>query len=155
MELQHVNVFEKHAGALAISIVMPCLNEIQSLPHCIANARDALDAMHAAFGLSGEIVIADNGSDDGSQDLARALGARVVHVRDKGYGAALIGGFEAAFGHYLVMGDCDGSYDFTDAVAMVGRLIKGADVCMGSRFQGGIAPGADRAAQPVFPHRRR
>jgi hypothetical protein len=142
MELQHGEVFESEFAPLDISIVMPCLNEIESLRHCIANAQDALDRMYRAFGLMGEIVIADNGSTDGSQRLAESLGARVVNVSRKGYGAALVGGFDAAFGRFLVMGDCDGSYDFTNAVAMIGRLLDGADLCMGSRFKGGIAPGA-------------
>ena len=128
--------------AVAVSIVMPCLNEAQSLAHCVANAREALDRIAAEYGLPGEIVIADNGSTDGSQAIAEALGARVVPVAAKGYGAALIGGFDAARGRYLVMGDADGSYDFTDAVAMIGRLEDGADLCMGSRFKGGIKPGA-------------
>ena len=121
---------------------MPCLNEIQSLPHCIANAGEALARIAAEYGLTGEIVIADNGSTDGSQALAQSLGARVVPVARRGYGAALIGGCEGAYGRYLLMGDADGSYDFTDGVAMIGRLIEGADLCMGSRFAGGIAPGA-------------
>lgn len=125
-----------------VSIVMPCLNEAQSLAHCIANAREALARIEQTYGLKGEILIADNGSTDGSQDLATSLGARVVAVPRKGYGAALIGGFDAAAGQYLVMGDADGSYDFTDSVAMIGRLIDGADLCMGSRFKGGIKPGA-------------
>jgi len=127
---------------LDVSIVMPCLNEVQSLPHCIANAREALARIEQAYGLVGEIVIADNGSTDGSQALATSLGARVVHVPVKGYGAALIGGASDAYGRYIIMGDADGSYDFTDGVAMVGKLIDGADLCMGSRFKGGIAPGA-------------
>lgn len=127
---------------IAVSIVMPCLNEAQSLAHCVANAREALERIAAAYGLSGEIVIADNGSTDGSQAIAEALGARVVPVAAKGYGAALIGGFDAARGRYLVMGDADGSYDFTDCVAMIGRLEDGAELCMGSRFKGGIKPGA-------------
>lgn len=129
-------------SGIAVSIVMPCLNEVQSLAHCIANADEALRRIAAAHGLTGEIVIADNGSTDGSQALATSLGARVVPVARKGYGAALIGGFDAAQGRYLVMGDADGSYDFTDAVAMIGRLVDGADLCMGSRFKGGIKPGA-------------
>jgi hypothetical protein len=128
--------------SVGVSIVMPCLNEAQSLPHCIANAREALAWIDANYGLSGEIVVADNGSTDGSQALAKSLGGRVIEVHTKGYGAALIGGCSGAFGRYLLMGDADGSYDFTDGVAMVGRLIDGAGVCMGSRFQGGIAPGA-------------
>ncbi|WP_236554672.1 glycosyltransferase family 2 protein [Novosphingobium sp. 9U] len=121
---------------------MPCLNEKQSLPHCVANAREALALIEARYGLGGEVVVADNGSTDGSQALAIQLGARVVDVCAKGYGAALIGGFEQAYGRFLVMGDADGSYDFTDAVAMVGRLLDGADLCMGSRFEGGIGAGA-------------
>ena len=130
------------AMLLDVTIVMPCLNEAQCLPHCIANAREALARIAADHGLAGEIVIADNGSTDGSQALAESLGARVVAVSAKGYGAALIGGCQAAFGRYILMGDADGSYDFTDGVAMIGRLERGADLCIGSRFQGGIAPGA-------------
>ena len=121
---------------------MPCLNEAESLPHCIANAGEALARIAASYGLTGEIVIADNGSSDGSQALAARLGARVVPVARRGYGAALIGGCEGAYGRYLLMGDADGSYDFCDGVAMIGKLIEGADLCMGSRFAGGIAPGA-------------
>ena len=130
------------ARPLGVSIVMPCLDEAISLPHCIANAHAALAEIEARFGLAGEIVIADNGSTDGSQAIARRLGARVVPVAERGYGAALIGGCTAALGDYVLMGDADGSYDFTQGVAMIGRLIAGADLCMGSRFLGGIAPGA-------------
>ncbi len=125
-----------------VTIVMPCLNEVQSLPHCIGNAREALQRIEAAYGFSGEILIADNGSTDGSQALATSLGAHVVPVPARGYGAALIGGCHAARGRFILMGDCDGSYDFTDGVAMIGKLAEGAALCMGSRFQGGIAPGA-------------
>lgn len=132
----------QEAVPLAVSIVMPCLDEAVSLPHCIANAHEALRRIEQEFGMTGEIVIADNGSTDGSQQIATALGARVVAVPARGYGAAIIGGGEAAFGNYLLIGDADGSYDFTDGVAMIGRLVAGADLCMGSRFAGGIAPGA-------------
>lgn len=125
-----------------VTIVMPCLNEVQSLPHCLANALDALALLRTRLGLSGEVVIADNGSTDGSQALATELGARVVPVAERGYGAALIGGCKAAVGRYIVMGDCDGSYDFVESVAMVARLEEGYDLCMGNRFRGGIAPGA-------------
>jgi glycosyltransferase involved in cell wall biosynthesis len=135
-------VGDGETATVDVTIVMPCLDETLSLPACIANAKVALDAMARAFGLTGEILIADNGSTDGSQDLARSLGARVVPVRRRGYGAALIGGAGAARGRYIVMGDADGSYDFREAVAMVGRLIEGADLCMGSRFKGEIKPGA-------------
>jgi hypothetical protein len=130
------------AKPLAVSIVMPCLNEAISLPHCIVNARDALDRIEQEFGITGEIIIADNGSTDGSQAIATARGARVVAIAERGYGAAIIGGGQAAFGDYLLIGDADGSYDFTDGVAMIGRLIAGADLCIGSRFSGNIAPGA-------------
>ena len=125
-----------------VTIVMPCLNEFQCLPHCIANAHEALRQIAEEHALAGEIVIADNGSTDGSQSLATSLGARVVDVAERGYGAALIGGGKAALGRYVLMGDADGSYDFTDGVAMIGKLHEGADLCMGSRFKGGISPGA-------------
>ncbi len=117
-------------------------DEVLSLGHCIANASEALARLEALHGLGGDIVVADNGSTDGRQRLAAELGTRMVTVRDKGYGAVLIGGCEAASGRFLLMGDADGSYDFTDGVAMVGALLDGADLCMGSRFRGGIAPGA-------------
>jgi len=133
---------EDAAVALDVSIIMPCLNERESLPHCIANAQNALAWIEAQYGFAGEIVVADNGSTDGSPTLARQLGARVIEVPKRGYGAALIGGCKGACGHYLLLGDADGSYDFTDGVAMIGRLIDGAGLCMGSRFEGGIAPGA-------------
>lgn len=127
---------------ISVSIVMPCLNEVRSLGGCIAEAREALDEIHDRWGLNGEIVIADNGSTDGSQELSTRLGARVVDVVAKGYGAALVGGFAMARGEYLIMGDADGSYDFREAVAMVEALRGGADLCMGSRFRGEIVSGA-------------
>jgi glycosyltransferase involved in cell wall biosynthesis len=133
------------AEALAtpdVSFVLPCLNEARSLAACISAIREAEQQIHNRYGLSCEIVLADNGSTDGSQALAASLGARIIQVREKGYGAALSGGFQAALGQYLVMGDADGSYDFREATAMVGALVGGADLCMGSRFQGGIKPGA-------------
>jgi hypothetical protein len=129
-------------SAVDVTIVMPCLNEYQCLPHCITNAREAVRRIEQDYGLAVEIVIADNGSTDGSQSLATALGARVVAVAERGYGAALIGGGRAARGKYILMGDADGSYDFTDGVPMIGELERGAELCMGSRFKGGITPGA-------------
>jgi glycosyltransferase involved in cell wall biosynthesis len=125
-----------------VSIVMPCLDECRTLAHCIEVAQRALDVLKDRHGLAGEIVIADNGSSDGSQELASPLGARVVTIRRRGYGAAVCGGFSAARGRYLVMGDADGSYDFVEAVPMVEALMNGADLCMGSRFKGAIKPGA-------------
>jgi glycosyltransferase involved in cell wall biosynthesis len=127
---------------LDVSIVMPCLNEALSLEVCIGWAMEALATLKARHGLSGEVVIADNGSTDGSQAIAARAGARVVPVSAKGYGAALMGGFEAAYGRFLVMGDADGSYNFRECVAMIEQLLAGADICMGSRFRGGIAKGA-------------
>ena len=136
------SAFQHGVVPLDVTIVMPCLNEAISLPHCISNADRALEEIKRRFGLEGEILIADNGSTDGSQDIAVRLGARVIAVPRRGYGAAIIGGAEAALGRLLLIGDADGSYDFTDGVAMIESLLKGADLCMGSRFQGGIAPGA-------------
>lgn len=139
---QYDRVQFAEAEAVDVSIVMPCLNEVQCIAHCVGNAQAALSQLKALHGFSGEILIADNGSTDGSQALARSLGARVVPVPERGYGAALIGGCHAARGRFILMGDCDGSYDFTDGVAMIGRLVAGDAVCIGSRFAGGIAPGA-------------
>ncbi len=133
---------ESAGDGISVSIVMPCLDEVRSLPHCIGNAQESLDLIRQSFGVRGEVLIADNGSTDGSQGLALKLGARVVQVSEPGYGAALRGGFTAAAGRFLIMGDADGSYDFRDAVAMVGELLGGADICMGSRFKGAIKPGA-------------
>ena len=130
------------AHPVDVTVVMPCLNEIQSLEHCIGRAHEALARMATELGLRGEVLIADNGSTDGSQALAMRLGARVVPIAERGYGAALRGGLAAAAGRFLVMGDADGSYDFCDAVPMVAALMGGADLCMGNRFKGGIARGA-------------
>lgn len=138
-------VFTTGAGSrtgIDVTLVMPCLNEAEWLPHCVANARAALGIMQRDLGLTGEILVADNGSEDGSQLVARALGARVVGVAERGYGAALLAGFRSAHGMYLVMGDSDGSYDFRESVAMVRELAAGADLCVGSRFRGRIEPGA-------------
>lgn len=125
-----------------VSIVMPCLNEAAAIGSCIARAREALECLSQKHGLAGEIIVADNGSGDGSQGIALALGARVVAAAQRGYGAALQSGFAAARGRFLVMGDADGSYDFAEAVPMIERLMSGADLCMGSRFAGGIKSGA-------------
>ncbi|MFE1598718.1 glycosyltransferase family 2 protein [Methylobacterium sp. ID0610] len=129
-------------NAIDVSIVMPCLDEARALPAAIATAQAALALLRQRHGLVGEILIADNGSTDASREIAERLGARVVPVAERGYGTALMGGFAAARGRYLVMGDADGSYDFRDAVAMVESLRAGADLCLGSRFRGAIARGA-------------
>ncbi|HQR24171.1 MAG TPA: glycosyltransferase family 2 protein [Steroidobacteraceae bacterium] len=121
---------------------MPCLNEAATIGACVQRARDALDVLRVRHGMTGEVLVADNGSEDGSRELAQATGARVVPIAARGYGSALIRGFEAARGRFLVMADSDMSYDFMDAVPMVEALAAGADLCMGSRFAGEIRPGA-------------
>lgn len=121
-----------------LTILMPCLNEAETLKTCIDKARSYLDGS----GTVGEVLVADNGSTDGSQAIARQSGARVVDVPVRGYGAALIAGIEAAHGRYIVMGDADDSYDFTRLDAFRDRLRQGSDLVMGNRFRGGIDPGA-------------
>jgi glycosyltransferase involved in cell wall biosynthesis len=121
-----------------LTVVMPCLNEAETVATCVRKAIGFL----AESGISGEVLIADNGSTDGSQQLAEAEGARVVNIKDKGYGNALMGGIVAAHGKFIIMGDADDSYDFTNLMPFVEELRKGADMVMGNRFKGGIAPGA-------------
>lgn len=125
-------------AALELSIVMPCLNEAETLATCIRKAQGFL----ARSGVRGEIVVADNGSDDGSQEIAAALGARVVHVAERGYGNALHAGICAARGRYVILGDSDDSYDFSQLDAFLERLRAGDALVMGNRFRGGIRPGA-------------
>jgi glycosyltransferase involved in cell wall biosynthesis len=126
------------APEIELSIVMPCLDEAETLAACVAKARRFLDDN----GVVGEVIVADNGSTDGSQQIARALGARVVDVDERGYGAALQGGIRAARGRFVAMGDADDSYDFLSLMPFLERLRGGAELVMGNRFQGGIAPGA-------------
>ncbi len=121
-----------------LSIVMPCLNEAETLATCIDKARSFLKENN----IMGEIIVADNGSTDGSQAIAEEHGARVVDVPLRGYGAALMGGINAACGRYVIMGDADDSYDFTALGLFVGKLREGYDLVMGNRFKGGIKPGA-------------
>ncbi|MGH6837050.1 MAG: glycosyltransferase family 2 protein, partial [Methylocella sp.] len=130
------------AAKIDVTIVMPCLNEAKWLPACIANAKEALTRIRAELGLNGEILIADNGSADGSQFIARALGARLIEVSQPGYGAALASGMNSASGRFLVMGDADGSYDFRECVEMIRALMNGAELCLGSRFKGEIKTNA-------------
>ena len=124
--------------ALELSIVMPCLNESRTLGSCIMKALGFLSGNQ----IDGEVIVADNGSTDGSQALATGLGARVIQVSERGYGAALAGGFAAARGRYIIMGDSDDSYDFAEMGALVQKLREGYDLVMGNRFRGGIEPGA-------------
>ena len=121
-----------------LTILMPCLNEAETLATCVTKAMDYLKRS----GIDGEVVIADNGSTDGSQKIAEDLGARVVAVPVRGYGAALGAGIAAAKGRFVIMGDSDDSYDFSRLDGFVERLRAGADLVMGNRFKGGIAKGA-------------
>ena len=123
---------------MELSIVMPCLDEAETVAACVEQARRFLET----HGVSGEVLVADNGSTDGSQALAERAGARIVPVTEKGYGAALMGGIAAARGRFIAMGDADGSYDFLGLRPFVERLRAGDDLVMGNRFLGGIAEGA-------------
>jgi hypothetical protein len=126
------------ARGVELTIVMPCLNEAETLETCIRKAKGYLQSN----GVVGEVLIADNGSSDGSVEIAERLGARVVHVRERGYGAALIAGIEAALGRYVIMGDADDSYEFSDLNGFLTALRSGSQLVMGNRFKGGIKPGA-------------
>ena len=129
---------EIESSAPEVSVVMPCLNESLTLGTCIQKAL----ATFKSRGINGEVIVADNGSTDGSQAIAIDLGARVVPVQTKGYGSALRTGIAAARGRLVVMGDSDDSYDFTQLGDFVDKLNDGFDLVMGNRFQGGIRPGA-------------
>ncbi len=121
-----------------LSIVLPCLNEERTVGTCIDKAQASLQKNR----ISGEIIIADNGSTDQSVEIALARGARVVHVKEKGYGSALKGGIEAAQGKYILMADADDSYELDNLMPFLEKLREGYDLVMGNRFKGGIAPGA-------------
>ncbi len=121
-----------------LSVVMPCLNEARTIGTCIRKAQASFERI----GIAGEVVVADNGSTDGSQEIAEELGARVVPVQERGYGAALTGGIAAARGRWVIMGDADDSYDFADLEPFVRQLQEGYDLVAGNRFKGGIHPGA-------------
>ena len=121
-----------------LSILMPCLNEAATLQACIRKAQDFL----GRAGIVGEVLVADNGSTDGSQGIAGRLGARVVHVARRGYGSALIAGIQAARGRWVIMGDSDDSYDFSKLDLYLSRLRAGSELVMGNRFAGSIQPGA-------------
>lgn len=125
-------------AAVELSVVMPCLNESRTLGVCVKKALDTIERL----GIRGEVIVADNGSTDGSQSLAEGLGARVVPIAARGYGSALRGGIAAARGKFVIMGDSDDSYDFTQLGDFVSKLSEGYDLVMGNRFQGGIRPDA-------------
>src|SRR5262249_14261515 len=131
-------VLDQTEGEIEVSVVMPCLNEARTVGRCVAKARAALERC----GVRGEVVVADNGSSDGSPEIAEAHGARVVQVRRRGYGSALQAGIAAARGRYVIMGDADDSYDFGELGPFVERLRQGDELVMGNRFRGGIRPGA-------------
>src|SRR5260370_28051048 len=124
--------------SVELSIVMPCLNEAETLRACIVKALTTL----RIEGIRGEVIIADNGSTDASTQIAIACGARVVNVKERGYGTARRGGIATAAGRYIVMGDADDSYDFSHVSRLLAELRSGADLVMGNRFLGGIAHGA-------------
>ncbi|HMA74249.1 MAG TPA: glycosyltransferase family 2 protein [Xanthobacteraceae bacterium] len=126
------------ASPLELTILMPCLNEAETISTCVTKAKSFL----ARAGIAGEVLIADNGSSDGSVALAQRDGARVIAVAERGYGAALRAGVAAARGRFVVMGDADDSYDFSGLDPFIAKLRGGCDLVMGNRFAGGIAPGA-------------
>ncbi len=126
------------AQSMEVSVVIPCLNEANSLAICVDKAMNAI----RAAGLNGEVIVADNGSTDGSLQIALEHGARVINVAERGYGAALRAGIKGAQGKYIIMGDADDSYDFTEVPRFVEKLREGFDLVMGNRFNGGIKPGA-------------
>ncbi|HVG59456.1 MAG TPA: glycosyltransferase family 2 protein [Hyalangium sp.] len=121
-----------------LSILMPCLNEAETLEECLRKASDFFERNS----VSGEVVVADNGSTDGAREIARRCGARVVEVAVRGYGAALSAGSLATRGRFIIVGDSDGSYDFSELQGFVEKLREGYELVMGNRFQGGIQPGA-------------
>lgn len=123
---------------LELSVVIPCLNEAETLGKCIEKAQKVM----CENDIRGEIIIADNGSVDGSQEIAERMGASVVHVPEKGYGSALQGGIAAAKGKYVIMGDADDSYDFLEIPRFMEKLDQGYELVMGNRFRGEIKPGA-------------
>ena len=129
---------ETSEGSIEISIVLPCLNERETIGICVSKAFSSLQSA----GLSGEVIVADNGSTDGSVEVAQTAGARVVHVDQRGYGNALKGGIQAARGNYVLMADADDSYDLRHIPRFVEQLRAGYDLVMGNRFRGGIQAGA-------------
>jgi hypothetical protein len=133
-----IDVHPSSVETVEVSFVLPCLNEANSLGDCIREIQSCI----TEHSLSGEIIVADNGSTDGSQEIARTLGVRVIDVAERGYGCAIAAGVLAARGRYIIMGDSDYSYDFSQSPAILDLLRRGDDLVMGNRFKGGIEPGA-------------
>jgi hypothetical protein len=133
-----LQLLERQPATIEVSVVMPCLNEAETLASCIQKAQTAF--LQGA--IAGEVIVADNGSTDGSIEIAQGLGARVVHIQARGYGNALIGGIAAASGKYVIMGDADASYDFAHIPRFLEQLRANSDLVMGNRFKGGIQPDA-------------
>lgn len=146
VEAPHSVVPLRQEEPLELSVVMPCLNEEETLATCIRKAQRAM----ADANIAGEVIVADNGSTDRSIEIAEQLGARVVHVNAKGYGNALMGGIAASRGKFIVMGDADDSYDFGHIPRFVEQLRRGSDLVMGNRFRGGIQKGAMPALHQYF-----
>src|SRR3989304_1685683 len=128
----------RETAALSVSVVMPCLDEEATVGVCVAKAKEWL----RRSAIPGEVIVVDNGSTDRSVELAEAAGARVVHERRRGYGQAYLRGFAEARGDFVVMGDSDDTYDFTDLSRLIEPLKHGADMVIGNRFAGGISRGA-------------
>ncbi len=123
---------------MELTILMPCLNESASVAFCVREALGFLESRN----IQGEVLVADNGSTDDSRQLAAAAGARVITVPERGYGNAIRGGIAAARGRFVILGDCDGSYDFSNLDAIREQLLRGVPLVVGDRFAGGISPGA-------------
>ena len=130
--------FSDYQESIELSVVMPCLNEAETLETCIRKIQRAF----LQNSIEGEVIVADNGSTDGSIEIAQRLGVRLVSVREKGYGSAIRGGIAAARGKYVIMGDADDSYNFLEIPVVIAKLREGNELVMGNRFKGGIAPGA-------------
>ena len=132
------SIQSSESRSVELTILMPCLNEAETVATCVRKARRFLERT----GIEGEVLVADNGSSDGSPELAREAGARVVRIANKGYGSALLGGIDAARGRFVIMADADDSYDFSQLDAFVESLRAGNTMVVGHRFRGGIRPGA-------------
>jgi glycosyltransferase involved in cell wall biosynthesis len=146
VEVEQTIAVDTRLGIPELSIVMPCLNEAKTVGTCVAKAFAWLQRRD----IQGEVIVADNGSTDGSRAIAARLGARVVPVASRGYGNTLRAGIEAARGRFVIMGDSDDSYDFSALDGFVEKLRAGCDLVLGNRFEGGIAPGAMPALHKFF-----